>query len=484
DTMTVTVDDIYNPVAVSQGDMEISKDTNVVFNGTGSHDSSGIKEYHWTFDFHGEDIHLTGPTPNFTFTRTGIFQVTLKVIDNYDHFGETIFNVSVPDVDRPVVDAGEDITVDNGDTVDLDGSGTTDDSGIANYTWSFRYNGNLIFIDGMVQSFLFEIPGVYDVTLTVTDVFGNTGSDSITVTVRDTIPPVAKIVGSHTLLDGEICNLDGTKSTDNGKIVKYVWTFTDDKIYNFEEEKMLYDFKVKGYHNITLTVWDEFNLSDSTWVIVEVVDTTSPVANAGEDQTIGAGQTITFNGSASTDDGTIVSWEWNFEYDGEQKELEGEKAEFTLYIPGEYSVLLTVFDQSGNYGEDTVLITVTGAIDDDDDDIKDNNTEETEKEFPILLVIIPLVIVVLLIIGIVVFLIMRKKKPEEDQPKEEEKDDLEDMLDSLPEEEPALSDQEQSIPPEPENIIDQEGAFDDYNLPDDTEAPLVEEPSEDIPSDP
>ena len=84
----------------------------------------------------------------------------------------------------PVADAGPDQTVYEKTYVTLDASGSTDDVGIVNYTWVFFYGGINRTLSGMVNdSFRFMLPGVYNVTLNVTDVEGNYSADTVVITV-------------------------------------------------------------------------------------------------------------------------------------------------------------------------------------------------------------------------------------------------------------------------------------------------------------
>jgi len=84
----------------------------------------------------------------------------------------------------PVADAGPDQTVEAGTYVTLNGSGSSDDVGIVNYTWTFDYWGMNRTLRGMVNSsFRFSLPGTYNITLTVTDGDNETATDTMTVTV-------------------------------------------------------------------------------------------------------------------------------------------------------------------------------------------------------------------------------------------------------------------------------------------------------------
>lgn len=84
----------------------------------------------------------------------------------------------------PVANAGPDQTVDTGDIVTFDGSASSDDVGIDNYTWTFLYGIHEWTLFGMVNSSIrFGVPGTYNITLTVTDTDGNSENDTMVLTV-------------------------------------------------------------------------------------------------------------------------------------------------------------------------------------------------------------------------------------------------------------------------------------------------------------
>lgn len=85
----------------------------------------------------------------------------------------------------PTANAGEDITVDIGDTVQLDASGSGDINGdITDFQWS---NG----LTGATPTISFDEAQTVTLTLTVTDNDGFTGTDEITITVVTPAPPPA-----------------------------------------------------------------------------------------------------------------------------------------------------------------------------------------------------------------------------------------------------------------------------------------------------
>jgi len=96
-----------------------------------------------------------------------------------------LFPLTEPvDKTLPAAHAGQEKLVYEGATVELDGTFSYDDRGIENYTWSFVYNDRDVSIYGQKVNFTFEIPGVYEVNLTVTDTNGNEADDLVIIVVN------------------------------------------------------------------------------------------------------------------------------------------------------------------------------------------------------------------------------------------------------------------------------------------------------------
>jgi len=86
----------------------------------------------------------------------------------------------------------------------------------------------------------------------------------------------------------------------------------------------------------------------------------APVARAGDDQTAAIGETVNFDGSASSDtDGAIVSYSWNF---GDGGTAEGASVSHVYTAAGDYTVTLTVTDNSGASRTDTLIVSVSESL--------------------------------------------------------------------------------------------------------------------------
>jgi thermitase len=96
----------------------------------------------------------------------------------------------------------------------------------------------------------------------------------------------------------------------------------------------------------------------STFNDTIILDTTSPIANAGPDQTVIYGNSVTLSASASSDSSDIVNYSWEF---GDSGSGIGVNVTHTYPKVGTYTAKVTVRDAAGNNASDTAVITVKTA---------------------------------------------------------------------------------------------------------------------------
>ncbi len=85
-----------------------------------------------------------------------------------------------------------------------------------------------------------------------------------------------------------------------------------------------------------------------------------PIANAGVDQSVLAGDTIVLDGSASTDaDGEIVKYAWTIPNVGTREGMVVTETLATTIESGSYNVTLTVTDNDGNTDSDVMTYTIS-----------------------------------------------------------------------------------------------------------------------------
>ena len=218
------------------------------------------------------ETFVYGPTPSYRFSDAGTYNVRLTVWDAAGNFGISTVTITVRDTESPRAVAGSNQTVIHGIPVVFDGTGSTDNVGVVSYTWTFNDNGQRI-LGGSQVNYTFQSPGVFLVTLTVTDLAGNNNRSTTTVTVtRDPVPPIAQAGLAVTIYPGMTVTFDGSASTDNIGVVSFHWTFDDGGPQSLFGVRPSYVFRTRGTFPVTLTVTDLDGNSGSALMTVTVID--------------------------------------------------------------------------------------------------------------------------------------------------------------------------------------------------------------------
>ena len=169
------------------------------------------------------------------------------------------------DVVAPLANAGPDRAVDQDTNLLLDGSASRDNIGIASYSWDF---GDGALGTGASATHAYPTPGTYTAILTVTDRSGNTGTSSLTVTVRDTMAPTARGAGDRTVDEGQPLYFDATASSDNVGVASYLWNFGDNT--TSAQPAVTHVYTTPGSYSASLRVTDAEGNSQTVLFTVTV----------------------------------------------------------------------------------------------------------------------------------------------------------------------------------------------------------------------
>lgn len=187
------------PTAVAPADFITSTGTSVLLDGSGSFDSDGtIVTYLWVQSSGSPTVTLLNAnTASATFiapdiTSTIVLGFRLTVTDDFGKSDSDSVVVSVVLNQPPQAVVPVDFTANEFSTALLDGSASSDDIGIATYSWVQTTGAAVSIIDPNSALASFSAPevaagqtAVLSFDLTVTDAAGETSTDSITVTVVD-----------------------------------------------------------------------------------------------------------------------------------------------------------------------------------------------------------------------------------------------------------------------------------------------------------
>lgn len=206
--------------------------------------------------------------------------------------------------------------------------------------------------------FVLTSEGTTTVYYKSTDKAGNPETAKTRAIKIDKTDPSANAGVDQTVNEDTVVTFDGSASTDTNGIATYTWTFTDVTLQTLSGQTPTYTFATPGTYTVTAEVADPAGNTATDTVAITVVDVTNPVANAGQDQTVNAGATVTFDAGGSTDNVVTVSYEWDF---GDGTSGTGTSVTHEFPNAGTYTVTLTVEDAAGNQASDTMIVTVRAA---------------------------------------------------------------------------------------------------------------------------
>ena len=182
--------------------------------------------FHYAFSCSNGDLSAatyagsgTAASTMCTFSDNGSYTVKGRIIDKDDGFTEYTTSVTVNNV-APVVSAGADDTIDEGDT--FSGGGSFTDPGADTWTATVNYGDgsgtNPLALVGKTFSLshLYADNGSFTVTVCVTDDDGGMGCDSLLVTVNNVAPTITAVSASpNPVFTGFNTHVSGT-FTDPG----------------------------------------------------------------------------------------------------------------------------------------------------------------------------------------------------------------------------------------------------------------------------
>ncbi len=199
--------------------------------------------------------------------------------------------------------------------------------------------------------------GENTVTLTVTDVSGNTAVVTAVVTVEDTMEPTSICVAPFTLQLDDIGSASITAADiDNGS--------TDNcGIASITIDKNAFDCDDIGENTVTLTVTDNSGNISTCATIVTIVDNIAPAVVTQDISVV-----LDSNGNATISASDIVAG--SFDACGIAS-MSLDQTSFTCPTLEEYTVTVTVIDTHGNSTSEMALVTFTSDDDMDGDGIAD-----------------------------------------------------------------------------------------------------------------
>ena len=317
-----------------------------VFDASASTSAYGPLSYRWSF---GDGVEATGAVVSHDYPYSWSFAYLLIVTDAK---GQTVGKSG--EVSITLAAGGYPPTASftascTALQCSFDGSPSTDDLGIVSYAWTF---GDGTQASGVTATHAYAAGGTFDVTLTVTDGNGKTGSQTQAVTVTPPVvdnPPVAAFTTSCTLLK---CSMDASQSADDHGIVSYAWTFGDGS--QGAGVTATHAYTAGGTFTVTLVVTDARGQQGTT--SGQVTATPPDYPPVAQLSATCSGLNCSFDGSGSSDDHGIVTRAWTFGDGASASNVVAVGHKYPLG-GGTYAVTLAVTDAVGQASSKTMFVT-------------------------------------------------------------------------------------------------------------------------------
>jgi len=339
----------------------------ISFDASDSDDSDGeIIHYKWNFG-DGSPV-ATGLKVTHSYPAPGVYPVTLTVTDNHTAFDVTtqgvpvemggtggvnqppVANFTFTPAERPDVNLNEVVTFKAVECSDRDGS-------IESYEWDLNNDG-VYDATGETVTHIFHQGGGQIVTLRVMDNEGAPGFKSKVVPVKFVAPTASFSYSPDKPRVGDVVTFDAESSSDaDGRVDFYEWDFDEDGIIDATGMSVTHAFENGGSKPVMLKVTDNDGVTNSTTKAVTVTINNPPDAEFSiSPASPTTADTITFEDESTDDDGSVVSWDWDF---GDGSTSDKQSPSHKYEEADTYSVTLNVKDDEGAIGSVTQRITVS-----------------------------------------------------------------------------------------------------------------------------
>ena len=316
--------------------------------------------------------------PTFQIDQAGDYVIQLVANDGTAISTDTV-TISTAN-STPAADAGRDQKVALGDTVILDGSGSTDwDGDVLTYSWSLTGPVGAVTLGNpgaVMPSFIVNDAGDYTATLTVSDGVRTSEADQVLVGTVN-VPPVAvanagqdKVIPAGLTLS--TLDAEGTSDLDDIAL-SYRWSLLWGPPaggYALADETLrrgvISTINATGDWVVQLTVSD--GVVEHSGTMLLSTGNLPPRAAAGADRAVSAGQTVTLDGIASSDNnGDKISYRWALIHApaGSAAVLDDQtsiRPRFTADLAGTYVAQLIVNDAITDSAPDTVVISTDANL--------------------------------------------------------------------------------------------------------------------------
>ncbi len=260
-------------------------------------------------------------------TANQVLTFSLTVNDGLLSSAADTVDITVPANAAPTVNAGTDLTVSGNSTVTLAGTASDNENDPLTFSWTQTAGPSVTLTGGNTLTPSFTAPvatasaQVLTFSPTATDGISTSAPDAVNVTVEANQDAIANAGPDQPVAGNSTVSLDATGSTDpDGDPLTFAWAQTagpsvtlngaNTATPSFTAPVATLAAQLLSFE---VTVTDGIGQPSTDGVDITIAPNIAPVANAGGDQgPVDSGQTVTLNGSGSSDpDNDTLSYQWS-----------------------------------------------------------------------------------------------------------------------------------------------------------------------------
>lgn len=318
------------------------------FNVTFTHTSISndpIASFLWDF---GDGTTSSLPNPTHTYTRSDTYAVKLFIINGQGCSDSVVYPQQVIVYDRPVADISlSDNTLCLVGNLVASSTSIPGSTPISQYLYDF---GNGSTATTPTANAVYTSPGLFPISLKITDFNGCT--DSVTTQVTVYSPPTAAFQANDSLGCGAQSFSFFDQSNGPSQLVNWQWNFGDGGTSTLAQPTHAYTST--GQYHVSLKVTDQNGCTDSI-AKPNYIRLNGPNAAFTFTQAAGCGDVDATFTDTSIPDTTLTSWAWTF---GDGGTATGANPVHTYNASGNYPISLTITNVVGctSTFRDTVAI--------------------------------------------------------------------------------------------------------------------------------
>jgi PKD repeat protein len=242
-------------------------------------------------------------------------------------------------------------------TTNLTATALDPDGDALTYRWTFSDGGSAF---GTSVNRTYAQKGTYTATVTASDGKGETASQTLTITVGDSAPPVFREVGADRTSGPaplDVMFHAVADDPDGGKVT-YRWEFGDGGTALGDEADHTY--LEPGTYTAKVTATDPTGSSATEEIVITVSEAPGNGAPTVEAAAVPASGSaplaVTFTAQGTDPDGDSLTYRWDF--GDNSADASGRRVKHTYTANGTYTATVTADDGNGGTATDTIEIVV------------------------------------------------------------------------------------------------------------------------------